>query len=752
MISQLRSCLCLFFLIFSLSLSFAEEQSYAIENEADKIASAPVKTENLAQIELLSEEQTVQPGHPFWVAIHFKIQDHWHAYWKNAGYSGMPPSIEWNLPDGFQVSELNWPYPDRFNLNSVIGYGYGKDFILLAKITPPNAMTANSVELALKSRWVLCSDSTCVPGASQAKLTLPVLAQTPKIEPLTKESFAQARALLPQKHPTARVERKNGLLELSFELPDLEKPLTAYFCPEESNLIDEASEAVLSSKEGQKGHYTLALRDDTSAEPASALKGVIVLSFDEATNLPLIALEVDAPIALPPQQEIGMVPQSRDLPKSQINSGSGADESPDGLAIVLFFAFIGGFLLNLMPCVLPVVSLKILSFVKMAGQKRSLTLKHGLSFSLGVLISFWVMAAMLIVLQAYGRSAGWGFQLQEPLFVAILAAVLLVLALSLFGVLEIGAGLASLAGRAQGPSGSLVGSFGSGVLATAVATPCTGPFLGSAIGFAMASPAFVSMLIFTSLALGMIFPYLLLSAYPSLLRFLPKPGAWMITFKELMGFFMLATVLWLLWVFAAQTNSLAVVILLGSFFFFALGCWIYGRWATPIRSKTSRYIGTLLTLACFVLGGYILWNTQAEAVLAYEDSTSLVAMNDTKKHGVWEEFSPERVAELQQQGIPVLVDFTAKWCLICQANHLVLSTDSVSQKITEKGVVRMKADWTRSDPVITEELRKFGRNGVPLYLLYGTNADEAPQILPQVLTPDIVMEALEKIEHIPQMG
>ena len=718
-----------------IALSFTPFSSIADQIEApesSEIAAISLKSENLVQMVITPEVETIQPGSPFWVAIRLKVKDHWHAYWKNAGFGGMPISIEWQLPEGFQAGPLEWPYPERFNLNSMIGYGYTGDFVLLARITPPDSIADSSHEFSAKAKWVACSDSNCVPGFSQAKATLPIHAKSPQPQSQWADTFTHARALLPQKHLAAKAERKNGLIELRFELAaGQEKPRLAYFCPEQSEMIDETVEATLSA---QKDRYVLVLRDTDAEEHSNILKGVIVLTFGEGVDTHVQALDIDVPIAGSFQaDEIGMVQKTAD-PSLQSDPipQTLSSQTEEEFGIALLFAFIGGMLLNLMPCVLPVVSLKILSFVKMAGQNRRLTLKHGLVFSSGVLISFWVLAGILIALKAYGQSVGWGFQLQEPLFVAGLAAILLMLALSLFGVLEIGSGVASLAGRAPAKTGSLLGSFGSGILATAVATPCTGPFLGSAIGFAMTAPALLSMLIFTALAFGMTLPYILLSAYPSLLRFLPKPGAWMITFKELMGFLMLATVLWLTWVFAAQTNSLSVILLLASYFFVAFGCWIYGRWATPVKSKTSRWISSIITLACFALGGYILWQTHSPTVLAYEDSSSLVSMTDSKSKDLWETFSPERVAELHKEGIPVIVDFTAKWCLICQANHIVLSTEAVNQRLADKGVVKMKADWTKSDPVITAELRKFGRTGVPLYLFYGTDPAEPPQILPQV--------------------
>ncbi len=374
-------------------------------------------------------------------------------------------------------------------------------------------------------------------------------------------------------------------------------------------------------------------------------------------------------------------------------------------------------ILNLMPCVLPVMSFKVMSFVKMARQSRSLTLKHGLMFAFGVILSFWVLASAMLMLRAYGQAVGWGFQLQEPLFVVILASLLFIFSLSLFGVFEWGMVFASWAGQTEAEkvpkAEGYTGSFLIGILATAVATPCTGPFLGSAVGFAVTLPVFQALLIFTTLGLGMCFPYLLLAAFPSCLRFLPKPGAWMETFKQLMGFGLLATVLWLLWVFSAQTDTFSLICLLTGFLFFSIGCWIYGRGCSPVSSREDARAGfCFCVLVCG--GGMPCYFISASCMV----QKAKLCQNGDLWEG-WEKFSPERVAQLRSEGKPVLIDFTAKWCLICQANHLVLSSDEVEKSLADAGVVRLKADWTKNDPVITQALSKFGRNSVPLYVLYG---------------------------------
>ncbi len=706
-------------------------------------SSDPVKAE------LLVEEDSIQPSSSFWLALHLKLDDHWHAYWKNPGDAGMPITVQWELPEGFTAEALEWPYPQRFAQDSLVGYGYEGDVYLLAKINAPANIKDKEIKIGANTRWVVCADS-CVPGDAELSVQVPVSSQK-TINAEKAKLFADARSKLPQKQEKVAAERKNHLIEVVVQPSKALSNVTkVYFAPEAKKMISHDVDALLTKQDPDANSYTLALSDLKSGTKAAALKGVLVF---QSGNTVVDAIQIDVPIGgKVDEDEVSMVDPRLKAVNPVITETPSAPATTDfegGFFVALALAFVGGMILNLMPCVLPVISFKILSFVKMSGQSRSLTLKHGLAFSMGVIISFWVLAGALLTLQAYGRSVGWGFQLQEPLFVAILAAIIFIFGLSLFGVFEVGIKVTNWAGQAEHGGlvkpETLLSSFFSGILATAVATPCTGPFLGSAVGFAVTLPAALSMLIFTSLGLGMAFPYLLLASFPSLLRFMPKPGNWMVTFKELMGFLMLATVLWLIWVFGAQTNTLAIFMLLSGFLFLAIGGWIYGKWGTPAKSLNTRVTSYVFALSCAVVACYAILTAVSPEVSAFEDNNKqTVAVADS-----WEPFSPERVANLQKQGIPVFVDFTAKWCLICQTNHVVLQMEPVHAKMKELGVVRMKADWTRNDPIITEALKKHGRNGVPLYLLYGTDPTQPPKILPQVLTPDGVIEELSAMEDNP---
>lgn len=619
--------------------------------------------------------ETKELNRPFWVALDLDIEKGWHAYWKNPGEAGMAPQIEWTLPDGYAVETVEWPYPSLF-ANAFVYEGHT---VLLAKIIPSKA----TGEIKVNLRWVVCNDETCLPGSSEATLTLPTEEMS--------AYFQSAWEKIPKKAALISTKRDKLTVESIVKVPALAEPL--HFFSENQGV-----EVVAIAHPEEPNSVILTYKAE---DPA--LKGVLVTG-DHALE---IALNDEAPTPEPK-----------------------GDES---FALALLFAFIGGTILNLMPCVLPVVSLKVLSFVNLAKECPWTRVKHGLFFTLGVLVSFWVLAGLMLLLQAWGRSVGWGFQLQEPLFVAVLAAIMLIFALSLFGVFEMGALFASWAGQKEATQKeSSLAAFFSGVLATAVATPCTGPFLGSAIGYAFTLPPGLALTIFTFLALGMALPYLLLTSFPPLLRFVPKPGVWMETFKQAMGFLMLLATLWLTWVFAGETKEPATILLLASFFALSLACWVIGKWGTPVSTPRSRLVS--YAVALLLLGATYKTLTLASSLAASLDET--VAIAD------WEPFSASRVEELRAQGIPVFIDFTAKWCLICQANHMTLSTAEIEAKMKEKKVVKMKADWTKNDPAITAELKKWGRSGVPLYLLYG--ADE-PQILPQVLTPDSVITSLNEI-------
>lgn len=677
-------------------------------------------------VKLLSEEGAVQASHPFWVGVELKMAEGWDTYWVNPGDAGFPTKVEWHLPPGFTAGPLHWPTPEKFVSQSLVGFGYTDSVLLLAQITPPADLgNATDVQLNANVSWLACKEQ-CVPGSAQVSLSLPTTTSAPQKDEAMQKQFAEARGDLPQVAQgalTAGTKEKEIVLNFKPQPGQFKEISEASFIPESGEMIDYLAPQQL-QKTGE-GLYTLNLK---RANPESALpshvKGILLVS--EKGDPVQKSIQVDTPMLTATASPVG---------HEGIN-----------FPIALSFAFLGGLILNVMPCVLPVIALKIFSFVKMSGQKRSTIFKHGVAFAFGVLGSFWILSVLLLILKGFGHGLGWGFQLQEPLFVVALTIILFVLALSLFGVFEMGTSLISLGNKSKLFSNPFASSLLSGVLATLVATPCTGPLLGPALGFAMTLPAASCLLIFTMMGLGMASPYLLFSAFPQLVRFLPKPGDWMVVFKQLMGFLMMATCLWLLWVFAAQTSEMALFILLGSLLLISIGGWIYGHFATPLRKKGVRMVASLLAAVIIATGSTSAVMTAKSHKTAKEQ---VVVSQNTDKNSDWQAYSPAKVEELRKEGTPVFVDFTAKWCLICQANKVILHSSDIQKAFAQKGVVTMTADWTKKDATTTEALKHLGRSGVPVYVLYSGDPQDAPFILPQTLTGSIVNDYLNKLKTTP---
>lgn len=661
------------------------------------------------------DHSSLQPGKSTWAAVELQVDPSWHVYWKNPGDTGVAPSIQWDLPTGITASDIYWPYPETESTPIGISHFYQDKVQLLVKLNAAKDFQPQTLSIKGTVDWLACSEEQCLPGESTIAASVAVSQEVPS---KAHDSLIEnALKHLPKSGKELKVNQNSREIDITVPGKFDETALIS-FSPNEQDIIEETISPEIVKDSSGKLHvkFKKVNPDDVG--------GVLVF------------------------KHLGKIDAWEVTP---FNSGSlETNQFAGGVFWAIILAFVGGLILNLMPCVLPVISVKIFSFIKMAKESRWKIFQHGLAFSMGVLISFWILAGLLLLLQAYGHAVGWGFQLQEPIFVAILAAVILVFGLSLFGLFEMGMGVAGAAGKAHHQSSKksneLLGSFLSGILATTVATPCTGPFLGSAVGFAVTLPPISALMIFTSLGLGMASPYLFVAAFPPLLKIFPKPGKWMITFKEIMGFMMILTTLWLLWVFSAQAGTLALFVLMFGLFLLSIGCWVFGKWGSPAKSKGIRYVGYAFAAAFLGMGVYTIIISASLQEPAVGAGTELVAMADVKDQGDrrWEVFNQERFDYLRAQGIPVFIDFTARWCLICQANHAVLSASDVEEKFSQLGVIKMKADWTRRDPAITEALRKHGRNSVPLYLLYGSD-DSEPYVMPQMLTPDVVLDYLGRL-------
>lgn len=648
--------------------------------------------ESRADLYLVEENQSLE------AAVHLRIPEGYHAYWKNPGGVGFAPSIEWVLPETILASEPLWPYPEKFLTYDGVSYGYSENVWIFIPLQNSGLSKEN---IQAHVRWLICNEKECLPREADLQ------AQDITSDRSLMEQYHANRKKIPSSNPAFSVlESPDGLLvHLSSE-----NVKDVYFAPFEG-----------AGKSGgfdiqKEGIWVPAERNASGVVVIEDLEGKRAFEYFPEKNL--VAMNVEGAVS-----HLSLVEQEGFYLSLLLSIGA---------------AFLGGLLLNLMPCVLPVITLKIFSFVKMAGHNKRIILRHSLLFTLGVVLSFWLLASLLLVLKAYGQSVGWGFQLQEPLFVAGLIIILAVFSFSLFGLFEFGTSIASWAGNKEAGNkenkeSSSYGAFLSGVLATVVATPCTGPFLGTALGLALTLPPVFSLAIFTALGLGLSFPYLLVAFFPASLKWLPKPGHWMVTFKEILGFCMLATVLWLVWVFGSLTSYHALFTLLAGLFVVVISCYILGKWTAPHKKKKTRRIGYAAAIAVFCAGSY----------LVVEASLADVSRDKVEAFVGWEPFDPVRLKELQEKNVPVFIDFTAKWCLICQANHATLSTREVEEAFKNKNVVKMEADWTRKNPIITKALEEHGRNSVPLYLLY--NGEEKPHVFSQILTSDSVIAEVEKI-------
>lgn len=693
------------------------------------LSAAPVHKDHI-EVELISEVESIQPGQPFWVALRIKTEDHWHTYWQNAGDTGLPTDIKWQLPEGFSAGPIQWPYPNKILVAGMVNYGYEDETLLLTQITPPASLkTGASVDLVAKASWLVCQES-CIPGDADLKLALPVADGTPKIAVQWTQAFTNTRAKFPIENSDWKFQAaiQNNTILIRATQPawfkDQLKHVTLF--PEKGPIIQDAE--VQKLRRVQNGYVLEIKRSTVSSELPARLQGVLVSSDGWRGAGSEKALRLD--VAIEPIAALGnLATVDATQPTSTPSSG--------GVTLLIAFlsAFIGGLILNLMPCVLPVLSIKILGFVQQAKEEKSKTWQHGAVFTLGVLVSFWVLAGALLVLRAGGEQLGWGFQLQSPSILVIIASLLFLLGLNLFGVFEL---VVNVGG---GNQSGFTGSFMSGALATVVATPCTAPFMGSALGFAIAQPPIVSMLIFTSLGLGMAAPYMILSCAPSLTKFVPKPGLWMETFKQSMGFPMMATVVWLSWVLGIQVGVMGLASLLMAFVVLSIGAWVMGRWGNVMMPSRTRLVAHLIA-GVLILGGVSFALSNIKSLAA---SSPGATQPTTTGDGIkWEPFSAQRVEELRAAGKPVFIDFTAAWCLSCQVNERVaLNSPEVQAEFKKLGIVTMKADWTSRDEAITKKLSEFGRSGVPLYVVYGKNPNQPPKVLPEVITPGIVLDGLK---------
>ena len=708
----------------------------------------PVKALHLTA-EMVSLGPAIAPGGSQEVGLLLTIEENWHVYWINAGDSGQPPHITWTLPPGITAGPMQFPIPERLPLGPLMDFGYEDIVAFPVTIAAASNVKPGPVHLDAQVDWLVCA-KVCIPGKAHLGLDLTAQPGAPRIDQEAKVgALGQNMGLIPGPLPPgAKITVKGGAQDfvLTFTDGQREEKAEFYPYPVEATATDKAPADPIVYAADQKIEPLndgLRMRVKRSPELTTlppTLHGLLRLSDTQA-------FEFTAPVV--PGEVAGASggATSSATPTSSGNGAEGATTSVTALGAI-GLAFVGGIILNLMPCVFPVLFLKGLALVQSSTQERAHLRRHGLVYGLGILVSFWTIVAVLLILRATGSHVGWGFQLQSPVFIAVLASFMFFFALSLAGQFDIGLSLTSVGGELAQKQG-YAGSFFTGVLATVVATPCTAPLMGAAIGFALAQTAVVTFAVFTALALGLAAPYVLLSWHPAWARMLPRPGAWMELLKQFTAVPLFGTAIWLVWVYgqlySAELGVSEVALLLACFLLLAVGGWALGKWPAQWGSGIAAIVLIVLALA-------IPLSQVKDAAAAEGSAQSSAAPGSTAVSGgakdaglVWSAYSQQALASARSAGHPVFIDFTAAWCLSCKFNEgVVLRAADVENALRTHNVTLLKADWTKYDPEITRQLAAVHRSGVPTYVIYPAAVASAADVLPEVLTKGLVLSAIER--------
>ena len=691
-----------------------------------------VQTEQVRAELLAHAPQGAAPGQTVWLGLQLTHQPHWHTYWKNPGDSGLPTELQWTLPAGVTAGAVAWPTPRKFPLGSLANYGFDGTVLLPVPLQIAPSFSGTHIDIQLYATWLACRQE-CIPEEGTFNLRLPVQGSTA----LHGTAFEAAWAAAPVSQPPAgsSVKPEPGWLNVALDgLPASWRGQTLEFFPETSGLIEPGA-AWTQSWAGERWTARIPLSPHRADSPAQ-LPLVVALANPAGSGPGRAGVQMPVPVQgnWPPAAPLpAAVPEALqaalDANAARASATAPAASSTSiTLWAALLGALIGGIILNLMPCVFPVLAIKVLAFAQHADD-RAAHRANGLAYTAGVVLSFLALGGLLLGLRAAGEQLGWGFQLQNPAVVAALAVLFTLIGLNLAGLFEFGSILPSRVASLQAQNPTL-DAFLTGVLATAIASPCTAPFMGASLGLAIGLPPVQALAVFGLLGLGMALPYLLASWWPAVARALPRPGAWMNTFRQLMAFPMLATVVWLLWVLGQQTSIDGAAALLMLLVVLALLVWALGL------HGTSRTMLAGLSLALLLWLGWTL-GPSVTHISTDTRTTNTATSPDTG----WQAWSPERQAALLAEGRPVFVDFTAAWCVTCQYNkRTTLADPGLLADMVAKNVALLRADWTRRDPTVTAALASLGRNGVPVYALY--RPGQPPNVLSEVLSVADVRGAL----------
>lgn len=687
---------------------------------------ADVQQTTYSRIELIAEQATV-PATGGRVTLGFHLQPNrgWHAYWLNPGDAGKEPSIDWALPDGFVAHPLQFPAPHLIPFGDFNTYGYKRAILLLVDVdVPPGLEPGTDVRFAGEAGWVVCDDALCVPEDADIELTMRV--GDGGVNADVVDRFTAARDALPEAVSwPARFALADETIEFDIPLPTgAGPPATLFVAPK--RFVRYGEQATERTAAGLR--FTMAA--GRRAADFDAVDAVLRYRNADGDN---------ASAWLTFAQNDGPLPA---VAAPSVAGGVAAAGAGEVIRAIVF-GLLGGILLNLMPCVFPILSLKALGLADLSKAGAKAARESGLLYTAGVLATFLVIAVVLIVLRQAGEAVGWGFQLQSPWVIVVLGLAMVAIGLNLAGVFEIGT-------RAMGLGQGLTGSnerraaFFTGALAVVVATPCTAPFMAGALGFALVQPVPVALAVFLALGFGLALPYLALTLLPALGRVLPRPGPWMATFRHVLAFPMLATALWLFWVIGRQLGATAMAVALLAGLFLAFALWAYGRSAGGGQRTVVWRTAAVAGLAACIAAGANIGDRQAVASAANAASASTHRLGKLEP----EAFTPDRLAGYVESDTPVFVYFTADWCISCKVNErIALATDEVGDAFNDRGIKVIEGDWTTEDPVITEWLARYDRAGVPLYLYFpaGSSLTEAA-VLPQVLLPGIVIDAIDSAD------
>ena len=687
----------------------------------------PVQTDHV-EAELIAERTAIEPGKPVHVGLRLKMDNEWHTYWRNPGDTGLPTTIAWKLPKGFAAGDIEWPAPHRIDIATLANYGYDSEIVLPVTLSTTAALKpGQSVPVKAHAEWLVCREQ-CIPGAADLELELRVMEKS-DADPKWSALFAKAKQDQPRaaddwKWAAHKAQGADGRIDIVWSASSDTTPTKVQFFPIAEGVIEPAAAQKLYRLADGRLRLNLQLAKQ-AAVPAS-IDGVLTA----ASGLKVAGEDVRA-VSMRANVGPSNILASGGTPiGSGVTYAAGAQGGAASLGFALILAVIGGLILNLMPCVFPVISLKVLGFAQQAHGRARVIRIHGLVFAGGVIASFVALAVIVLTLRESGQNIGWGFQLQSPVVITSLAILFFLLTLNVAGFFEVGTLIPGRVASMQ-PKNPYLNSFLSGVLAVVIASPCTAPFMGAALGYALSQPADEALAVFVALGFGMALPYLILAWFPAWLKKLPKPGAWMVWLKQLLAIPLAATVIWLGWVLEQQSGADAFARL--AFVLLLLGTVIW-----LMRGRQLRRSVQVAFAAIALVGAVVL------AVPLFDDPPPEAVKSATAASDVWQPWSPQGVEMHLDAGHPVFVDFTAAWCVSCQANKkLVLERSDTIKMFNDRKVVLMRADWTRRDPEITAALAGFGRSGVPVYALYRPGKDTL--VLPEILTDSILRDATKNL-------